>query len=102
GAAGLEEGTAAAKRVAGCEHYHRLQDVARARAEAGDLKGALETAGTIEDAGSRDNAVSKVAIARAEAGDLKEAAETAAAGDTEPWRGGGAAGPGAAPGQAGA
>jgi hypothetical protein len=48
-----------------------------ARAEAGDIEGALEAARTIEDAGARSDALADIAVAQAEAGDLEGAVRTA-------------------------
>jgi RNA polymerase sigma factor (sigma-70 family) len=58
---------------------HRRRDVAEGQAKAGDIKGALATAETINQDDARAGARSAVAAAQAKAGDLKAAEETIAA-----------------------
>src|SRR5207248_1260039 len=53
-----------------------LWQVAGAQAKAGDYKGALETAATIDDESDRELAVKDVVTAQAGAGDLKGALKT--------------------------
>jgi RNA polymerase sigma factor (sigma-70 family) len=77
----------AARNVPGFEKNHRLMDVAQAQAQAGDVKGARETADAIEHDNSRENALGKIAAAQAEAGDLKGAEESIAAVTEEVWKG---------------
>jgi len=80
----------AAKRIAGSERGNHLIDVAEARAQAGDIKGAKETVDLIEDDGNlgrRDVALSRIAIAQAAAGDLKGAEDTITSVSSDPWKG---------------
>jgi RNA polymerase sigma factor (sigma-70 family) len=62
----------------GSERDHRRRDVAEGQAKAGDFKGALETAETINQDDARAGARAAVATAQAQAGDLKGAEETIA------------------------
>jgi RNA polymerase sigma factor (sigma-70 family) len=62
----------------GSERDHRRRDVAEAQAQAGDFKGALETAETINQDDARAGALAAIATAHANAGDFMAAEETIA------------------------